>query len=379
MGRSARLTRSLLCLFFIAAGCARLPVTGVLPDTARITELSRVDAGSPFALDPGGGTVAFVNGGLRVKEVASGEARPVCADLPTALAWSPDGRQLAAAFPQGEETALRLYDRQGNALVQTRVAGRVTGLAWRGAPSEILAFAVKQRVYSFGANLAEVLYRWDGKGEPSSIGLHETNLLPAIVKRWEGSIQHALGFALSPLDDEIIYARFYAPPAFEPYLKLVLRHLESGREREVATASLLAAGGVFSRDGERILCGDGARETRLLDPWGDRTLATFPSPGRTLALSPSGRYLLLDGRLYRAGREIAAFPAESVGAFASGGGRLVLRYGERLYLLATLPEEPMAPRDPATSARLRQLHKWLSEGLVSPQDYRKAVEEKTAP
>ncbi len=374
MGRTARFARSILCLFFIAAaGCARLPVTGVLPDTARVTDLASVEAGSPFALDARGETVAFANGGLMVKDVTSGEERKVSADLPTVLAWSPDGKELAAAFSQGDETVLRRYDRQGNALAQARVSGRVNGLAWRPS-SEILAFAVKQRVYSFGANLAEVLYRWDGKGEPSTTALQETTLLPAIAKRWQGAIQHVLTFAVSPLDDEIVYARFYAPPAFDPYLKIILRHLESGREREVATASLLAAGAIFSRDGEEVVCGDGERETRLLDPWGDRTVATFPSPGRTLALSPAGRYLLLDGRLYREGREIAAFPAQSVGAFASGGGRLALRYGDRLYLVTTLPEEPAAPRDPAAAARLRQLHKWLSEGLVSPKDYRKAVE-----
>jgi hypothetical protein len=86
---------------------------------------------------------------------------------------------------------------------------------------------------------------------------------------------------------------------------------------------------------------------------------------------------LLDGHLYREGREIASFPAESVGVFASRGGQMALRYGGRLYLVMNLPEEPGAPPDPAVAARLRQLHKWLSEGLISAQDYRKALEKPT--
>jgi hypothetical protein len=369
-----RCTLTIICLIFISlAGCAHLPVTGVLPDGVRVTEVARVDADSPFALDAGGDTVAFTNGGLRVKGLASGDERLVSDDVPTALAWSSDGKQLAAAFPLGQEAELRIYDRQGNVQAQTRLAGRVSGLAWRPS-SEILAFAVKQQVYSFGANLAEVLYLWDGKSEPVLTGLHETTLLPAILKRWEGGLRHALTFAVSPLDDEIVYARIYAPPAFAPYLKLMLRNLESGREREVATASLLSAGVFFPGNGEGILYGDGEGASRLLDPWGDRTITTFPSPGRTLALSPSGHYLLLDGHLYRGGREIASFPAESVGVFAPRGGRLALRYGERLYLVANLPEEPAVLRDPATTVHLRQLRKWLSEGLISTQDYRKAAE-----
>jgi hypothetical protein len=366
----------MLCLFFIvAAGCAHLPVMGTLPDTASIVELTRVNTDSPFALDARGDVVAFVDGGLRVKELASGTERPFSAGAPTALAWSPDGKQLSAAFSQGQETILQLYDRQGNVLAQSRLAGRVNGLAWRPS-SEILAFAVKQRGYRFGAHLAQVLYRWDGKNEPTPTALHETTLMPAFMQQWEGVLQRTLTFAISPLDDEIIYARLYAPPAFAPYLKLTLRHLEIGTEREIADISILSAGGVFFGDGERLVCGDGERESRLFDPWGDLTVTTFPSPGRALAISPSGRYLLLDGHLYREGREIASFPAESVGVFASRGGRLALRYGGRLYLVTNLPEELAAPPDPATAARLRQLHKWLSEGLISAQDYRKATEKK---
>jgi hypothetical protein len=376
MGRYAPFFRSIPYLFLIvAAGCAHLPVTGTLPDTARITELTRVDADSPFALDAAGESVAFVDGGLRLKELASGNERPLSADAPTALAWSPDGKQLVAAFSQVQETVLRLYDRQGNVLSQGRLAGRVNSLAWRSS-SEILAFVVKQRVYRFGAHLAQLLYRWDGKSEPAPTPLHETTLMPAFMQQWEGVMQRTLTFALSPLDDEIIYARLYAPPAFAPYLKLTLRHLESGTEREIADVSLLSAGGAFPGDGEKIVYGDGERESWLFDPWGNRALSTMPSPGRALALSPSGRYLLLDGHLYREGREIASFPAESVGAFASRGGRLALRNGGRLYLVTNLPEELATPPDPAVAARLRQLHKWLSEGLISAQDYRKAMEKK---
>lgn len=374
MGSYMFIARSIPCiLFFLASGCAHLPLAGVLPDNARITEITVVDGDSPFALAAGGKMIAFVNGGLRLTELTSGNERPISADVPTALAWSADGKQLAAAFSLEQETVLRLYDSQGNFQSQARLGGRVCGLAWRSS-STVLALAVKQQVYTFGANLAGILYHWDGKGEPTLTSLYETTLMPALLRRWERVLQRTLTFAISPLDDEILYARLYAPPAFTPYLKLILRNLENGTEREVATASLLSAGGVFTRDGEQIIYGDGESESRLIDPWGDRTVSTFPSPGRATALSPSGRYLLLDGHLYRDGREIASFPANSVGAFSPDGGRLALRYRERLYLVTGLSEEPAAPRDPARDARLRQLHKWLSEGLITSREYIKTLE-----
>lgn len=375
MGRYSRFTRSILCLFFIAAaGCTHLPVTGLLPDTSRISELARVDADSPFALDADGETVAFVNRGLTLQGLNTGNRRLVSADRPTALAWSPDGKLLAAAFYLENIAVLRLYDQQGEVRAQARLAGRANALAWRSS-SSILVHAVQQRVYSFGANLAGVLYSWDGKSEPVPTPLYETTLMPAFYRQWEGTLQRTLTFSISPLNNEILYTRLYSPPAFTPYLKLMLRHLEGGTEREIAIASLNSAGGIFLRSGEQIIYGDGEKESQLFDPWGDRTVSTLPSPGRSLALSPSGSYLLLDGHLYRDGKEIASFPSGSVGVFSHRGGRLAIRYGERLYLIANLPEKPAVPLDPVMADRLRQLHKWLSEGLISAQDYRKARED----
>lgn len=362
--------RLMFPLFFAwITGCAHLPMTGALPDGARITEVARVDAAAPFALDPQGELIAYGSAGLTLKELGSGHDRPVAAPAPTALAWSPDGKQLAASFLLGEESVLKLCDRQGGVLKETRLAGRVKSLVWRSS-TEILAFAVQQRNFSFGSRLTELLYRWDGTGKPAETILHETTLMPATLRRWGDMLLRPLTFSLSPLGDEILYPRLHAPPLFTPYLQLVLRNLDGGAELEVAEVSLHSAGGAFSGDGEWLLYGDGEGESRLFDPWGKQLLAAFPTPGRSVALSPSGRYLLLDGRLYRDGKEIASFPAASAGAFSATGGRLLIRYGERLYLVNGLPDEPPVPIGPAERDRLRQLRKWREEGLITDTEYR---------
>jgi hypothetical protein len=377
MHRHRLLIRIVLFLLVIgAAGCAGLPVTGSLPGNVTIAEVSSVDEDSPFAFAAGGGTVAFANGGLRIRDLASGRELPVSADAPTALSWSPDGAKLAAAFSAGGGSVLRLFDREGAVQAETRVPGRVNALAW-GAPPEVMAFVVTRQVYRFGTNLAEVLHRWDGKGKPTSTPLSETTLMPASLPMQEQIIRNNLTFAVSPLHDEILYTRLYAPPAFTPYLKLILRNLENGREREVGTASPFSAGGLFSGSGDWIVYGEGESESRQIDPWRDKNLLTFSSPGRTLALSPSGHYLLLDGHLYRDGQQIATFPSECNGAFAPQGGRLAIRYGKRLYLVDLPADGPVPPLDPAGAERLRQLRKWLSEGLITVQEYRTTVERKS--
>jgi hypothetical protein len=368
--------RALLLLFIFITGCSHqlLPVTGSLPEGAVITRVGRVDAQAPFALDVKGETVAFVNNGLRIRELGSGSEWEASSNTPTALAWSPDGKQLAAAFAQNNEAVLRLYERQGNIVAEMHLAGRVNGLAWRSA-QEILAFALLKNQYSFGANLAELLYRWDGKAEPTATHLYDTTLKPTTLKQLDGILERTLTFSLSPGQDEILYIQMHDPPVFSTFARLVLRHLESGKEREIAEIPAGSAGAVFSSDGERVLYGNGEAGFQQMDTWGNRGIAVIPTPGQEIARSFSGRYLLLDGHLYRDGVEIASFPAATAGRFAARAGRLAVGCGEQLYLVSGLSEESPPPVAPAAAEHLRQLRKSLSEGLISPQEYH-AVREK---
>src|SRR6266571_6434379 len=94
---TANVWRTACLLFLFTAGCAaRLPVTGTLPDNAAITEVIRVTVDAPFGLDPSAKRIAFGNGGLRIKEVGTAHELHVSPEEPTAVAWAPDGMQLAA-------------------------------------------------------------------------------------------------------------------------------------------------------------------------------------------------------------------------------------------------------------------------------------------
>jgi hypothetical protein len=362
-----------LLVFITGCAVAHLPMTGSLPEGVLLAEGMDVDAHTPVAFDPKGECIAFANNGLRIRDTDTGRERLVNSGTPTSLAWSRDGKQLAAAFVQGKDAVVRRYERQGSLQAETLISGRVTGLAWRGT-SELLVFCVRFHQYSFGVHMAEVLYSWDGTNTSVTTSLYDATLKQGTMNQWGDLIQRTLSFRLSPLQDEILYIHFHDPPAFVPYMKLVLRNLVNGKEREVAEVTLSSYGGVFSRDGEYILYGDGERESHMMDPWGMRVLSTIPTPGMEIALSPAGRYFLLDGHLYRDGTEVVSFPVGTSGVFSERGGHLALLNGERLYLVSGLLEEMPVPASPAVTARIKELRRWLSEGLLTDREYRSARE-----
>jgi hypothetical protein len=222
-----------------------------------------------------------------------------------------------------------------------------------------------------------LLYRWDGKVEPTATHLYDTTLKPTTLKRLDGILERTLTFSLSPGQDEILYVQMHDPPVFSTFARLVLRHLDNGKEREIAEIPAGSAGAVFSSNGERILYGNGEAGFQQMDTWGNRGIAVIPTPGQEIALSFSGRYLLLDGHLYRDGVEIVSFPAATAGRFAAQAGRLAMVCGEQLYLLSGLPEDLPPAVAPAAAEHLRKLRKSLSEGLISPQEYH-AIREKLA-
>ncbi|HJW08178.1 MAG TPA: hypothetical protein VJ483_01015, partial [Holophagaceae bacterium] len=154
-----------------------------------------------------------------------------------------------------------------------------------------------------------------------------------------------------------------------PQLKLVLRQLGSGRERTLTSVELDCGGASFSGAGDCILYGTGLAESRLVDPWEDRVLSSLPVPGRHVAMSPSGRTLLLDGQLFREGRRLASFPSGCTGIFAREGADLYLMHQGRLYRISNLPADPAVRLDEAEAGRVRQLRSWLSEGLITSADY----------
>jgi hypothetical protein len=359
------LLKALLLLVLWLNGCARLPVSGPLPAETTLKRIAAIDAGGIFAPAPAGDRVALARDGLRVVEAATGRETSLAPEAPAAVAWAADGLRLAAAFDRGDESRLLVFGAEGESRGEAVVEGRISGLLFL-PDGDILAAAVIMKVFSFGGDHRTVFYRWDGRGEPVGATVHSSTAKPLTLAVRGDALFRTVHLALSPYGDEILYTRFHDPPAFGPYLKVVLRHLSAGAEREVASVTLDSGGALFAD--ETVFYGDGSGRTRRVDPWTETEMEVWNTPGRSLGASASGQYLFIDGRLFRGASEIAVFPADSDGRFAAGG-RLYIRHGRSLYLFSGLAADSVPRLAPALRERLLQLRKWRSRDLISHEDY----------
>lgn len=345
------------------AACAPSMPVPSLPEGISPVHLRPGPQSSFLAWHPSGGKLALADEGLRVINLETGKEALLGEQAPAALAWSPDGKRLAAAFVSGGSSRLRILTMAGGPEQEVALAGRVEALFWPRA-GEILATAVSVETFSFGANFRSLLYRWDLAGSPTAAVLAETTLKPLTRRRLE---EKELGFpppVLSSDGEFLLFTRLHDPPARTPYLKVVLRHLENGAELEQGEAAAYFAGLTFAGS-EEILFGDGRGETLKINPWTGHGALFSASPGRLLAASPGGTYVLIDGHLLLQGEEVAVLPGIDGAWFAPRGGNLLVRRGDSFLVLGGLEEE----MGPSADGRLRLLRRWRTEGLISAEEY----------
>jgi hypothetical protein len=249
----------------------------------------------------------------------------------------------------------------------------VTTMVWR-SEGELLIGALGIRKYSFGSELTSRLYRWDGTKAPAGTTLNDVTVRPKLAKTPDEALYQSLNIALSPYGDEIAYSCLRDPPLFTPYLSIGVRHLEAEAAHEVVATSVGSGAPMFTLDGESLLVGDNQSITRKVSIRDGKETYAWPSAGSYPALSPSGSYLFLDGRVYQDGGLLVAFPWQSRGAFLPDGSGLALSYAGNIYLVTGFNDKG-APPLPADLERLLKLRKLRSQGLISEKEY-KAQKEK---
>jgi dipeptidyl aminopeptidase/acylaminoacyl peptidase len=361
----------MLTIAGLGSGCSHLPLAAPLPAGLSVSRVGDQRFEAPFAVSPDSRQVALVSSGLHLLELTTETDRLVRSASPAALAWSPAGTKLAAAFSDDTGTVLFIFSPTGDVLAESRVKTPVTSLAWLN-DREIAAGGLATTTFKFGVNVATVLYRWDGSTAPSATTLKETTLRPATARAGEKELARGNKIAFSPLRDEVLFLHPHDPPLFTPHYKVILKNLTSGAEREVAAINLGAGAPLFAADGERVTVGDG--HSPWLDPWKEQQLGSLPAPGRELAVSPAGGYLLIDGTLYRDGAPLLKVAGKVVGHFAANGRSLFLAYDSSLYRLDGLQEPAQPELSPSQADRLRQLRSWRTEGLITPAEYQIAKE-----
>ena len=360
---------ALLSLFLCTCtGCAATLQTSTLPDGFAVKNLAKVDAGAPFAVSRSGSVAAVADGTIQIVDLSGGPGRSIVAAPASDLCFSPGGKLLAASFATTKKSVLSLFDLQGKVIAQTVIPGRVTSVAWR-SENELLATALDIRRFSFGSELISTLYRWDTVAPPVATPLGDVTVRPLVAKLPDDTLFRSLNLALSPYGDEIAYSVLQDPPLFIPFQRIAVRHLESGAERVVAEIGIGSGGPLYAPDGESLLTGDTRALTRRMSLPDGKEIDAWPSPGDQIARSPSGSYLLLDGRLYQGGREIASFPTESTGVFLPDGSGLVIGYQGTLFLVTGL-KDPQPRGLPADLKRRLELRRLRMLGLITDQEFK---------
>lgn len=370
------LLRPLLLLagmLFLMSGCARLPIAGA--DAARLTStpVASLDAAQLFAVAPGGKQVAYSRGGVRVVSLPSGESRLISSERPLALAWSPDGGKLAAAFVRGNGSVITVFGGDGAPVAETAATGTVGAIFWT-APDDLLAIALELNHHSFGTSCREVLLRGNPAASLQRTVLHDTTLRPKTARAGDAErLLRAISAGLSPLGDELLYGRIQDPPLFEAHLKIMVRNLAGGTDREIGKTSLGSAAPRFSVDGEELYLANETGGVDVVDAWNgvkkrDTAFAVVP------VVSPDGRYLLAGGRLMRDGSEVAQLPFRTDGRFSDDGRHLLAVNDGTLFLVSGFEPAGVSLPPPEKREQLRTLRSWRASGIITAGDYVAAKE-----
>lgn len=365
---------ALVLLSLACAGCLSLqPVASSLPPgLTMIPVAEQLLPQSPVAVSSDGSQLALVRReGLLLRPLTGNSEQKLSADLPVALAFNPDGSELAAAFVTADGSRLRRFaTSNGEVLAEISFPGRCEALLSR--EGEWLAFVTILESFRFGGNLRSRLLRWDGVQTPVESSLNDATLDRSTLAD-KNVLLTTLRPQLSPHGDEILFLRLHDPPAFDPYLAVVLYHLETGSAHLVTKLPNLIGAATYLDGGELVAYGDGINLVKIVDPWREKEDQRLARSGHELAASPAGDMLWVDETLLqRDGQVLLNFAPRTQPVRFLPGGRLLLRDPERLWLLSGLPAMSSEPPVHDTE-EVRLLRKWRADGLINVREYSERV------
>lgn len=340
-----------LVFALFTAGCANVSV----PQPVQGLPLARVagigEAGL-FAADPAGTLVAIARNGLVLHDVVTASAHQVFAEDPVALAWHPEGSVLAAVYPEGEEGIRVLQlSRQGDVLKESFHPVQYSGLCW-SAHGELLVSGAALKVYSFGANLQQRLYRFEAD-DVVETGLSDTTLKPSTARALAPVLGQFLPVLFSPYGDELVFVSLHDPPEFAPYAEVVNHNWPAGVQRSLIELPLQRIGIEPGRRADSVeLVLEGGRTP--LDVW----------PGVDRHRDGVGSLHFEDGRWYHGSKMVADWGAGArLQRFADG--RFFVAVNRALYRGTGLPFQAGHGYDEETWT----LRRWRAAGLISPAEY----------
>jgi hypothetical protein len=354
-----RLLFSTLIIFTFVTACA----TGTPPKAISdhpLLPLAEIDESGLFSANQNGTKVALVNDGLYLLDPDSGDKKKLSSAKPIALALSPDGLSLAAAFERADyETELLLYSADGTVLNEAVIPVALSQLHW-SSRGELLAVGFVLKGYSFGGNLRQLLYRIDDDTLVETL-LTDSTLRPSLAKQVKPLLHNLLPVTFSPQGDELVFLRLHDPPEFSPYFQLLYQHWQVDKPRELHKTPLQAMSFNWDPSGNTV---------NVLSEGGLQTLNLWSSEGKAVVPSTAETYRFIDGRLYH-GLELLVDWGEKSQIQILVDGKFMLSVNNSLYLGDGLKSHST----PTYNEAEWDLRRWRYEELITPAEYQKLLEE----
>lgn len=326
-----------------------------------LTRVTAIGDDGLFAADPAGRMVAICNNGLSLHDMESNTRNALSSEEPIALAWSPDGLELAAAYSHADyETRLLIYSADGEVLRETLLPVALTQLVW-SARGDLLVAGLKLKIYSFGGNLRQTLHRIVGEDVEETL-LSDSTLRPSLVTNLAPGLGRLQPVAFSPSGDELVFLFLHDPPEFPPYLQLVYRNWQSNHERLFQKIALQEVDLTWKPSGDSvdIIAGDGSVSVEL-----------WPSAGAVADPSLLVAFHFSGGRLYR-GTDLLADWGDGAQLQLLSDGKFLLAVNKSLYLGEGLQNV----NQPVYNEKAWNLRHWRFRGLITQAEYLELLKEK---
>lgn len=193
-----------------------------------------------------------------------------------------DGTLHAHTRAAGSESLILLTSATGASVATLPLPGRVAWLAWHPG-GELLIVTTILKHYTFGATYLVRLHRWNGQAPPLSRTLADTTLKPLTLATWAAQLSTLPQPALGPQGDVLAFLRLHDPPAFDPYLKVILMALDGPGELALGRQTMPGAALSFSADGEVLSWSATTGDTISVQPWLGEMVPAEPGQRATAA------------------------------------------------------------------------------------------------
>jgi hypothetical protein len=374
--------RAALCMALLPAIAACGPAhTLSLTGAAAPYRPTRIASNVPsrpgaIAWSPDGKQLAFIDRTVTVIDVDGEDAaaRRIDISAPRYLAWADDGT-LSVLSREGDQDVLFLIDAARPGIVRKALDRRADAVYPVDHRRSLLLSLEISRL-KIGTQVSYSLSLLDLANGTASF-LHTSGKIVPTADRDEDLLTAWLQAGLNPLDGSFLVMEQIKPPAVAPYSRVQAFDLASRDLKEIGKQDrrTVYASAAWSPDGRKIALTDQVGRLEVRDLQGGGFL-DIPALGLYPDWRPAGDLLVVGGTLVNAAtRERTTLVENSSRSFSRwspDGTRLALVAGGELLLFRNFerPSLPDASLDRELKKKFAMLQELLRDDLISREEYR---------